>query len=45
MFLKKFYKKAGKGARTKALELEKKHTNSNSSSINKELHKIPKPEQ
>ncbi|WP_156900409.1 DUF6443 domain-containing protein [Flavobacterium filum] len=34
---------SGSGARTKALELEKKHTDNNSSTIDPRLHKRPKP--
>ena len=35
---------AGKNARAKGLELEKKHTNANKSTINPNIHKRPKPE-
>ena len=35
---------AGKGAREKALSLEKKYTNANRASINPKLHNRPKPE-
>lgn len=35
---------AGMNARAKGLELEKKHTNANKSTINPNIHKRPKPE-
>jgi hypothetical protein len=35
---------AGKGARQKALDAEKRVTNANKGSINKDLHKRPKPQ-
>jgi len=35
---------AGKGAREKALKLEKEYTNANKASINPKLHSRPKPE-
>jgi len=37
------YQPAGKSARAKGLELEKKHTNANKSTINPKIHKRPKP--